>query len=391
MGRKNLPMLLGSLCLVIILAVLPFIGACTGAPATAVPIKVGLIVSLTGHTAADGNAIKEGVEFKLDEVNWEIAGRKIELSVADDAEDPVTAVEKAKKLAEVDKVDVILGPLSAAPGMAVASSLTPYGLPNLTLEESDPDILKSGENVFVTSGPLDRTCYPLGIYAYQELGYRTASSLTLDIIGPQGFVKGFEDGFRDSGGSVGKRTLVPLMTMDYGPYLASLKTTDILGFCLGPADTPPFMNQYYTYGLKMPLALCPGSFVNEDVLKEVGDIGIGMLGALIYTPEIDTPTNQKFVQAWETKYGGPPSSFHIMAGYIATTMFLEAVKLTGGDTTHDKIIEALHKVKADTPAGTVSYTAGRWALFDIYVVRVAKIGDRYYWEVVKKYPQFQRP
>jgi hypothetical protein len=69
-------------------------------------------------------------------------------------------------------------------------------------------------------------------------------------------------------------------------------------------------------------------------------------------------------------------------------MFIDAVKYSGGDTSHKKIIEALSKIKVDTPAGLISYPPERiGAGFpNSWICKSAKEGDRYYWKVVKSIP-----
>src|ERR1700727_2766361 len=79
--------------------------ASVGAPwrsarAQAAPIKIGLMAPLTGVVASGGKEMVEGVQFYLDQVKSEIAGRKVELVIEDDASNPDTALQKARRLAE---------------------------------------------------------------------------------------------------------------------------------------------------------------------------------------------------------------------------------------------------------------------------------------------------
>src|SRR3984885_12387797 len=68
--------------------------------AQAGPIKIGLLVPLTGVVASGGKERVEGVQFYLDQVNSTIAGRKVELVIEDDASNPDTALQKARRLVE---------------------------------------------------------------------------------------------------------------------------------------------------------------------------------------------------------------------------------------------------------------------------------------------------
>ena len=107
----------------------------TPTPAELPPIKIGALIAFTGP---DPNvpATDKGIKLKLDEVGWEVAGRKIELVTEDDAFDATLAVDKAKKLVEMDKVQVIIGPVFQPCAVAVASYLASSRIPELTFVEA---------------------------------------------------------------------------------------------------------------------------------------------------------------------------------------------------------------------------------------------------------------
>jgi ABC-type branched-subunit amino acid transport system substrate-binding protein len=72
-------------------------------------------------------------------------------------------------------------------------------------------------------------------------------------------------------------------------------------------------------------------------------------------------------------------------GYIAATMFLEAVKATNLDISHDAINNALRTLKIDTPAGIRSYAENGLGIGNLYIGKVIKMGDRYSWEPIYVY------
>ncbi|MGH7278994.1 MAG: ABC transporter substrate-binding protein, partial [Candidatus Rokuibacteriota bacterium] len=81
------------------------------AAAQTAPFKIGALGPLTGGAAVIGIGEVNGIKLRLKQLNYEIAGRTIELIVEDDAGDPTTGLTKAQKLIERDQVDVFLGPL----------------------------------------------------------------------------------------------------------------------------------------------------------------------------------------------------------------------------------------------------------------------------------------
>src|SRR5436305_14327552 len=84
-----------------------------GAPAilaqTRAPIRLGNLNSFTGAIAYAAENNLNGMNLYFDSIGWQIAGRKVEIIKEDDQFNPQVGLQKAKKLVESDKVDMILG------------------------------------------------------------------------------------------------------------------------------------------------------------------------------------------------------------------------------------------------------------------------------------------
>ena len=79
-------------------------------PTTAAgPVKVGLIADLTGPLSFVGVANANVARMVVDDLNADggLLGRRLELLVEDSATDDDVAAAKARKLVEVDQVDVV--------------------------------------------------------------------------------------------------------------------------------------------------------------------------------------------------------------------------------------------------------------------------------------------
>jgi branched-chain amino acid transport system substrate-binding protein len=70
----------------------------TPAPVPATPIKIGVMYPLTGPMAMTGQNMINTTKFAFNEINYEIAGRKVELIFEDSATSPQMSVDKARKL-----------------------------------------------------------------------------------------------------------------------------------------------------------------------------------------------------------------------------------------------------------------------------------------------------
>src|SRR5437764_4963110 len=94
-----------------------------GAPAilaqTRAPIRLGNLNSFTGGIAYAAAATYNAMEMYFESINWTVAGRKIEIIKEDDQFNPQVGLQKAKKLIEGDKVDMIVGVQASNVALAV--------------------------------------------------------------------------------------------------------------------------------------------------------------------------------------------------------------------------------------------------------------------------------
>jgi ABC-type branched-subunit amino acid transport system substrate-binding protein len=273
--------------------------------------------------------------------------------------------------------------------MGVANYMSSTGIPEIVLMQKGIAVLKfGGGNIFLPFGTHEGTGARLGLYCYDKLGYKTATALYEDFVAGQEFVGGTIAAFEKQGGKVIQKQAIKSGTMDFGPYLAAIQKADVVFFWFTPAQTQRFVAQYYAAGLKTPLALSLSSVLFSQTLATVGDPAIGIVGSGPYTSLLDTPMNKAYVEAMFKKYQRLPDA-QVLSAEVALTMYLEALKATGGDTTPAKVNEALRKVKVNTPAGTFSFTPQGLGIGDAYIMQVIKTTDRYDWKVIDTYSQVE--
>ena len=111
------------------------------ASALAADLKVGLSVSLSGPNSSLGIPYAKGMQAAL-AYKGEIAGRKVQLIVLDDASDPTTAGRNARKLIEEDKVDVLMGTSGVPAAIAMAqvgkeAKVPMIGLTPISIDAAD--------------------------------------------------------------------------------------------------------------------------------------------------------------------------------------------------------------------------------------------------------------
>ncbi len=366
----------------LLLLVTPLFGACAK-PAEAEPLKIGAVYDMTGDFSSYGQDFKDASEFALEEAGGQVAGRPVQLFIEDGASDAAINLDKAKKLVEHDKVHITIGPLMSHFAMGTAPYFAEKKVPNIALLMHPKEMAEFGW-VFTQAGPLVGLGYAAGLYAYEEMGARTAVSVGVDYVAGHRIVGGFIQAFKDKGGKVVQEQWVPLGTVDYGPYIAAInRDVDVIGAWVIPQV--PFLMQYAEFGLKLPL-IAPWAELREEEMQELGDRILGQYGVNIYAWPLDNPTNNKFVPAFEAKYGRKPT-MNDAAAYDATLIALAAFKATGGDTSGEALRQAIQNMDIELPSGHVTYAPSRFGIREMYIFEVKRMDGKVVWYPVHTYHQ----
>lgn len=353
-------------------------------------LKIGTILNLTGPIAFIGPLFKNGIVKALEEVNYTVGGRKIELIPEDAAADMNVCLEKAKKLVERDKVNIIIGPLMGDAQHAIAPYLAGKKVLSATFYCGNIDLTKY-ENWFIYPTTLVGLTLPVGYYA-ADLGYKTMITAGTDYEGGHGFIKGIKIGFEERGGKVIQEVWWPVGNPDFGPYLTTLKKADSIGYFVeGPSAAQRWIAQAHEFGVKIPLlGTTLAADMPEQVLSELGDITLGLKGQALYIATRKDPTNEKWVKDMTQRFGQVPGGLESNS-YAITRAILAALEATGGDDSFKKLWPALRKVKIDTPQGPLAIGPEGVAITNGYIAEVKKRDGKYYWDPIKTYKEVVDP
>src|SRR5712691_10553270 len=184
------------------------------APAIAqgAPFKIGLLTVKTGPLAQGGIQMEQGIATLLKEKNNTLAGRKIELLVADTGGNPAGAKTKAQEVIERDKVNVILGPLAAFELLAITDYIRSEGTPLLSLAAAE-DVTQRTPNPWIMrpSATSAQACHAMADYAAKELKLKRVATISEDFAFGYEQVSGFLRVFEDNGGKIVKKLWPPLV------------------------------------------------------------------------------------------------------------------------------------------------------------------------------------
>jgi len=365
-----------------------------GAFAQSGPIKIGLLAPLTGVVASGGKEMVEGVQFYLDQAKGEIAGRKVELVIEDDASNPDTALQKARRLVEQGNCHMLIGDLLANTGLAVANYVkgtgTPYFIPIIAAD--DLTQRQRIRNVIRVAGySASAFTHPFGDWARKQ-GYKKIATISQDYTFGHEQCGGLAQVFTEGGGEIVQQFWHPLNTADFSPYLgqlADLKVDAIFAMETG-ADATRFIQQYASFGLKGKIPLLGAmNATDQSVIRTMGDECEGIIAAAHFAEGSDNPVTQKFTHDYEAKYGKIPSlyGFSMYSGIMWVAQAVE--KLGGKVEDRDLLIDTVLKTElTGSPLGkTVKLDSYGNPIYDVQIRKVVERADGKYWNVpIATYP-----
>jgi branched-chain amino acid transport system substrate-binding protein len=357
-------------------------------------IRIGGVMTLEGPFTVLGQEAARAMEMALEEVNYTVGGKRIELIKESSDGRPDVAVAKARKLIEQDRVDILIGPVSGGEGLAIKEYAK--SVPNRTFingfsAAQETTLVSPAPNFFRFNTDGAQWQAGLGSYVYDEKGYRNVAVVSGDYSFGYTQVLGFMTEFCAKGGRVTEKIWVPMGTKDFSSAIARIPdNVDAVYVMFGGADSVNFLTQYYQAGMKLPII--GGSNVTEQtVLNTKGPFQknlIGIPSAHMVADGIEDPAYQEYVAKYRKRFpdGLTSPSAPFYGYYVATQAALTALEKVGGDLGGDqaKFREALSKVELSSPTGPVKLDENRQAIANIFVTEVAQRPDgSLYTKVVK--------
>jgi branched-chain amino acid transport system substrate-binding protein len=355
-------------------------------PATAQEkLKIGVIVTLSGPAAALGQQVRDGFALAVKDLGGKMAGRDVEIVVADDELKPDAAVTKVKGLLERDKVDFVVGPIFSNILQAIHKPVT--DTKTFLISPNAGPSSYAGKNCsplfYVTSYQNDQVHEILGKVA-QDRGYKRVYVMVPNYQAGKDSVAGFKLDYK---GEIVEESYVPLGTLDFQVELskiASLKPDAVFTFMPGGMGVS-LVKQYKQAGLADSIPVLSAFTVDESTLPAQQDAAVGMFGGANWAPNLDNPQNKKFVAGYEAAYNGVPGTYAMQA-YDAALLIDSAVKAVKGDLSNkDAVTAALKKADFTSLRGGFKFNTNGYPIQDFYLTKVAKRPDgKFQTEIVQK-------
>jgi branched-chain amino acid transport system substrate-binding protein len=340
------------------------------------PFKIGFILPMTGQSASTGKQIDAAIKLWQAQNGTTVAGRKVEVIVKDDAGVADTTRRLAQEMVVNDKIDVLAGfgltPLAFATAPIATQSKTPMvvtAAATSAITEQSPYIVR-------TSFTLPQVSVSIAEWAAKH-GIRKVVTFVADYGPGIDAEKFFKSQFKLNGGEITGEIRSPLRSPDFAPFLqkvADLKPDAVFVF-LPSGQGAAFMKQFGERGMdKSGIKLiATGDVTDDDQLNDMGDVALGVVNSHHYSAAHPSPTNKKFVQAFEAANKFRPN-FMAVAGYDGMHVIYNALAATKGAGGGDALLAAMKGQIFESPRGPILIDAQtRDIVQDVYIRKVERV------------------
>ena len=324
-------------------------------------IKVGFPVPLTGPYGTEAQDQVRAAEVAIAEFNEAggLNGRKAELLVRDDKLNPGEAATRTLELIEKEKVNFIVGSLSASVQLAVNNVTKERKTIYNSISQSDEinEVKDFSKYTFHEALTPHLTAGAVGRYAFPKFGKKVAF-LTADYAYGHEMVRGFQE----AGKAFGVESLVdirhPLGTTDFSallPRIQALKP-DILVISNFGRDQQIALKQATDFGMKKSMKIVAPILLYTGRIAAGAQAFEGVIGGTSYYWGIEdkVASAKAFKDRFRKMHGGKVPSDYGALGYAGVKTLLMGAK-AAGTTDTDKVIEAVEALKYDYYKGPEYY------------------------------------
>src|SRR5947209_9703708 len=344
-------------------------------------VKIGIILPYSGQFADAATQMDNAIKLYVKQHGDTVAGKKLEFIRKDTGGiAPDVAKRLAQELVVRDKVDILAGFL-----------LTPNGLAGGDISNEAKKfmvVMNAATSIITTKSPyMVRTSLTtpqvnaaLGEWAYKN-GIRKSYTMASDY-GPGLDAEGaFSGAFKAAGGEVIGQVKMAVANPDFSAYVQRAKDLNpesIYIFVPGGAQPPALGKAMAERGIdpQKIKVLGQGEITDDQALKSMGDVALGIITAFHYDPTHDSAMNKKFVTDYNAAYGRNPDFFSI-GGWDGMHLIYESLKKTGGKADAEALVAAAKGMKWESPRGPIAIDPEtRDVVQTVYIRRVEKVDGK---------------
>ncbi|MGH7091041.1 MAG: ABC transporter substrate-binding protein, partial [Stellaceae bacterium] len=286
-------------------------------------IRIGLDDPFTGTYAETGTNEKGGCELAVDQINAKggILGRRVELISEDSTSaDTGTAVQKAHKLIDRDKVNFLIGNVNSAMAIALGEVANQAGILHI-VSGGHTDSVTGTDchwNVFRVCSTTRMESNAVSATLFKKYGKRFYF-ITPDYAFGHTLQQGFEAALKEANGTEVGASLAPLGTTDFSSYLikAQAAKPDVIIFLTNGQDGVNSLKQAVQFGLDKRFGIAGGLEELEVFEGLPPEARIGTWVFEWYWKQPNVPHVKEFVAEMRKRRGGKVPTARNWFGYVS--------------------------------------------------------------------------
>ena len=366
-------------------AALAAAGLASNLATAAEPLKVGLIVPMSGPFASTGRQVDAAVKLFLQQNGNTVAGRQVQIILKDDGGvSPDVTKRLAQELVARDKVQVLAGFGLTPLAFAAAPIATQAKIPMIVMNAATSVIPQRSPYIVRTGFTLAQVTAPIAQWAAKNK-IKSVVTFVSDYGPGIDAEKVFVKDFGKAGGKIVETLRVPLRNPDYAPFLARVKDAkpDAVFVFVPSGEGAAVMKQFTDRGLAQAgiKLIATGDVLDDDLMPSIGDAALGVVSSHHYSAVHPSPENKAYVAAFTKANPGMRPNFHGVGGYDGMQLLYAALKKTKGDSDGTKLLEAMKGQSWTSVRGPVSIDPQTRDIVQNVYIRKAEKRDGGVWNV----------
>ncbi len=325
------------------------------------PLKVGVVLPLTGEQAKFGEIEKNSFLMALEEINKSggVNGKQIDLLIEDDTGKPDVGRSAVEKLISRDNVICLTGGYSSSVTYAICAAAQQRKVPFMVTTGSADEITEKGwDYVFRINPPVSEYPKALETFLKEVVKPQTVALLYENTLFGQSGSKKFAKLCESMGIKVLLKEGYEHGAVDFKPLLIKVKSAqpDFVYMISYVMDAALLMRQSKELDFNPKLFVGGGAgFTLPEFAKNAAEASEDVYSADLWTPKVPYPGAQEYYNKYKTKFG-TPTEYHGAEAYASMYVVADALK-RAKEPTAAAVREALVATDTMTAFGPVKFVA----------------------------------
>jgi len=342
---------------------------------SALPIRIGILHSLTGITAISELPLVQAAQMAVDEINERggVLGRPIEVILKDGASTPETFSDRAQELLE-EGVCAVFGCWSSSSRKAVKPVIEAHD--QILLYPMQYEGLEQSPNIVYTGSCLNQQFEP-GVKWVLDAGKRKCFMVGSDYVYPRTANALVRALMEAGGGEVLDEQYIALNSTEFARVADDISQlrSDIVFSTIAGEGNLSFFCELHRAGVSSEACPVLSFSFSEIELQSVKVQAAGHYACWSYFQSLATPENRRFIRSLHRKYGdGRVASDPMVAAYVQVHLWANTVRACGS-TEPSAVLGHACGQRFMGPAGWVEILANNHVAKEAMIGRATHAGE----------------